>query len=264
MPEARLIQWCRHQRYTLKTYHGKLMVCPKPDSPRWDYNPIENEHDLLCDALNAGRLLRETPEDSQKIVLQFVEKYGLLGILPDISDLPLQYFTMLDTFYSYDNFFIGSDIQSTQKMLELFFPMGWPELSNNEKSQPYLNGHTDSTSILFLSNASYCEPFDWIVKYFKIIFLFFSKKDADLSMMESPHIIHKVENLDGVATFVTEFVSLKSVIDYLYAKAMTDERKPLRYCKHCGKIFYAKDMRSEFCSPRCRNQFNVYKSRAKH
>ena len=58
--------------------------------------------------------------------------------------------------------------------------------------------------------------------------------------------------------------AMKAIIDFAFAKAVTDKRKPLRYCKHCGKIFYAGDVRSEFCSPRCRNQFNVYKSRAKH
>ena len=44
---------------------------------------------------------------------------------------------------------------------------------------------------------------------------------------------------------------------------ITDPAQPIRQCKHCGKIFYREDLRMEFCSPQCRNRFNVYKSRKK-
>ena len=37
----------------------------------------------------------------------------------------------------------------------------------------------------------------------------------------------------------------------------------LREGKHCGEPFYGKNPKTEFCSPQCRNRFNVYKSRRK-
>jgi len=34
-------------------------------------------------------------------------------------------------------------------------------------------------------------------------------------------------------------------------------------CKHCKKAFVASRKGNEFCSQKCKNQFNVYKSREK-
>ena len=44
----------------------------------------------------------------------------------------------------------------------------------------------------------------------------------------------------------------------------TNERKEVKMCKHCGKPFSSENLKSEYCSPQCRNQANVYKSRAKN
>lgn len=44
---------------------------------------------------------------------------------------------------------------------------------------------------------------------------------------------------------------------------LTDENSSLKVCKHCGKVFVATRPNMEFCSPQCKNQYNVYKSRAK-
>ena len=45
---------------------------------------------------------------------------------------------------------------------------------------------------------------------------------------------------------------------------LTDEKSSLKVCKHCGNAFAAGRLNSVFCSGRCKNQYNVYKSRAKH
>jgi hypothetical protein len=44
---------------------------------------------------------------------------------------------------------------------------------------------------------------------------------------------------------------------------LTDETSSLKVCKHCGSAFVAGRPNSVFCSGRCKNQYNVYKSRAK-
>jgi len=56
---------------------------------------------------------------------------------------------------------------------------------------------------------------------------------------------------------------MKAVIDLFVVGCITDETRPLRQCKHCGKIFFREDLRMEFCSPQCRNKFNVGKFRRK-
>jgi uncharacterized Zn finger protein (UPF0148 family) len=37
----------------------------------------------------------------------------------------------------------------------------------------------------------------------------------------------------------------------------------MKICKHCGMAFVASRKGNEFCSPQCKNRFNVYKSRDK-
>lgn len=60
-----------------------------------------------------------------------------------------------------------------------------------------------------------------------------------------------------------EFNSLMSVFNFIMANLLSAEGSPLKVCKHCNKAFISENKRTEFCSERCRNQFNVYKSRAK-
>ena len=58
--------------------------------------------------------------------------------------------------------------------------------------------------------------------------------------------------------------SLKQAIDLSFVFMLCSEKNPLKICKHCGKVFHAKNPKAEYCSPQCRNQANVYKSREKN
>ena len=49
----------------------------------------------------------------------------------------------------------------------------------------------------------------------------------------------------------------------MFSFMLTDDNSRLKVCKHCGKTFAATRSNMEFCSPQCKNQYNVYKSRAK-
>ncbi len=49
----------------------------------------------------------------------------------------------------------------------------------------------------------------------------------------------------------------------MFSFMLTDEKSSLKVCKHCGDAFVASRPNSVFCSSRCKNQYNVYKSRAK-
>ena len=60
------------------------------------------------------------------------------------------------------------------------------------------------------------------------------------------------------------FNSLKLAIDTMFALNETTDRKTVKMCKHCGKPFSSQNLKAEYCSPQCRNQANVYKSRAKN
>jgi predicted nucleic acid-binding Zn ribbon protein len=64
-------------------------------------------------------------------------------------------------------------------------------------------------------------------------------------------------------TIVWDFYSLLLGTQMMFSFMLTDERKPLRCCRHCQKAFAANHPNAVFCSPRCKNQYNVYKGRAK-
>lgn len=53
-------------------------------------------------------------------------------------------------------------------------------------------------------------------------------------------------------------------VQMMFSFMLTDEKSTLRVCKHCGNAFIASRPNSVFCSSRCKNRYNVYKSRAKN
>ena len=72
---------------------------------------------------------------------------------------------------------------------------------------------------------------------------------------------YHIELLDK-PTIVWDFHSLLLGVQMMFSFMLTDEKKSLRTCKHCRKAFVASHPKAAFCSARCKNQFNVYKSRA--
>ena len=72
-----------------------------------------------------------------------------------------------------------------------------------------------------------------------------------------------IELLDK-PTIYWDFHSLLLGIQMMFSFMLVDGGKPLRLCKHCQKVFLSSRSNSAFCSPRCKNQYNVYKSRGKN
>ena len=46
----------------------------------------------------------------------------------------------------------------------------------------------------------------------------------------------------------------------MFSFMLVDDDQPLRLCKHCQKVFLGGRSNATFCSPRCKNQYNVYKN----
>ena len=65
-------------------------------------------------------------------------------------------------------------------------------------------------------------------------------------------------------TVIWDFHSLLLVTQLMFSFMLTDTEKPIRLCKHCTKAFVANRADAVFCSPQCKNKFNVYRSRAKN
>ena len=78
-------------------------------------------------------------------------------------------------------------------------------------------------------------------------------------MVESNHIRTNLK-YDGVAIHIR---SLKEYIDEDFKLYAILEKKYLKLCKHCGKAFTAPNPKTEYDTFSCKNQENVYKSRAR-
>ena len=74
---------------------------------------------------------------------------------------------------------------------------------------------------------------------------------------------YHVELLDR-PTIVWDFHSLLLEIQMMLSFMLTDEKSSIKVCKHCDKAFIASRPNTVFCSPQCKNQYNVYKSREKN
>ena len=61
-------------------------------------------------------------------------------------------------------------------------------------------------------------------------------------------------------TIVWDFHSLLLGIQMMFSFMLTEDKKPLKICRHCNTVFVANRQDTVFCSPQCKNRYNVYKS----
>ena len=127
---------------------------------------------------------------------------------------------------------------------------------------------------------NYAERYDWLEQTFQdwsftflSSFLFY---EEDEEMDEDTRDIYRqgMAAFGGIAptyhielldrpTIVWDFHSLLLGVQMMFSFMLTDETSSLKVCKHCGDAFIANRPNSVFCSSRCKNRYNVYKSRAK-
>ena len=126
----------------------------------------------------------------------------------------------------------------------------------------------------------YAERYDWLKQQFtNWIFVFSTSmlyyEDYDKNDEDTRNLFRQsMAAFDGNAptyhialydkpTIVWDFHSLLLGIQMMFSFMLTDDTKPLRLCKHCTKVFAASRPSNQFCSPECKNRYNVYKSRKK-
>ena len=286
--------WVRYSKYEIKEKDGQEYITPAADSKIELFNPLDSAEDLVVDSLNVGMLLCIGDLDTQTkqdMLISFAHTYGLLGFM---TAIPLN-----GNFMEYPHVFFGRNaffdvgMMETKDYLQLFQPFGIKEgqlgCLGEQQTQfatsprdgfslpvTLITGKTLEYSIVFSRN--YAERIDWFEGVLKQFYMHFAAckgyegtdnpalKDAYAETIScfSEYGLGFRMGVDGKPTMVWDFNSLKMVIETIYAFLISAADTPLRMCKRCGKAFYAKHGRSEFCSGRCRNQFNVYKSRAKN
>lgn len=272
-------EWVRFSKYEYKEIGGREYLTPAADSDISIYNPLDIAEDLVVDALNLGALLYQNEEMTDKgkaALLDYARKYGLLGF---VTAIPLN-----GNFMEYPNVFFGRngffdvDFMETKDYLQIFQPFGIKEgqpRTGFTLPPALLMGKTLEYGIVFSRN--YAERTDWLFGVFSEFYTHFAacvayhatdnpalqRRYADIVSSFCEYGLGFRMRMDNKPVMVWDFVSLKTALETVYAFLVSSADQPLRICKHCGKVFYATHGRTEFCSGRCRNQYNVYKSRGK-
>lgn len=252
------------------------------------YDMFSKMDSILVDLLNMGRICSEENDERTKFACAyfFVKQYGLLGFMVD-TPINTDFMLMNEVTLKENNFISNNCIMKTKDYFKLFFPFATTDemsytVTNGKvviKSTFYLQEMLQQASLnnpLIYSNF-YCEKVDWIIEYAKKMYsifkMIFDKQNNDVQEFNIENTINKYY-FSGVPYTINMYSqtpeiswqpnSLKQAIDLSFGFMICSEKNPLKICKHCGKVFYAKNPKAEYCSPQCRNQANVYKSREKN
>lgn len=284
--------WIRFDKYHWKQKDKILYITPCEDAELTLYNPLENSDQLVLDAINLGLTCmsdRSTPNIIQDGIMSFITKYGMLGImtaLPTTAE-----FITYEEVYFPKNPYIKSENLETEAYLSYFFP--FEPLAFRKRGRESSWDITDITtipalmvlrnkpqSVLMSFQKEYAERYDWLVKIFQDwAFTFLTSaiyyQDQDALSPEQKHLYSQgMAAFQGISptyhielrehpTLVWDFHSLLLQIQMMFSFMITDEHASIKVCKHCAKAFLANRPNTEFCSPQCKNQYNVYKSRMK-
>ena len=284
--------WVKYSEYELKEKDGILYIKPTDDAMPNIYNIIEKKEDIVVDALNVGLLCmskdKEKEAEQQAAVMGFISRYGLLGLMTTITSTPS--FMDYEVVHFIKNRFIKAETMDTIEYISKFYPFERPDIAKNGVEMRWnISGDntmmalamtfTDRETAVNMSfQRTYAEPYEWVKTQFIDWALLFttstiyyenefndSEKELYRQMMtvfnaNSPtyHIL-----LLDKPTLVWNFGSLAIAVQMLFSLSLTDDKTPIRLCKHCAKAFIPSRPNALFCSSKCKNQYNVYKSRAK-
>ena len=284
--------WIRYSSYEYRTAEdGTLYIVVSADAKPEMYNPMKDAESLVLDAVNIGlQVMHKAPEDELKsMVLRFINSYGFLGFmtaLPTTAE-----FITYESVYLPKNHFIKEESLSTASYLDYFYPFDKMDFHKKGVESSWSVSDKDGIAIALATGKNpqavtmsfqkeYAERYDWLVTVFRDwAFTFFSSflyyEDYDrldenernlyrqgMAVFGGIAPTYHIELLDK-PTIVWEFHSLLLGIQMMFSFMLTDDNSTLKVCKHCGSAFVATRSNMEFCSPQCKNQYNVYKSRAK-
>jgi len=289
--------WVKYSEYVIQeAADGIRYVMPAPKAKPTVYNPLKNAEALVVDALNVGMSqMGESKKDESAVhaaLMGFIHKYGLLGFISALPTTP--HFMEYDAVYLPKNHCIKAESMPVEEYAALFFPFEKPDFKRKGKDeiQFSVSGDRDMLALAMTfrneplaMNMSfqreYAEPYDWLLLQFKdwaFTFLSSMLYYEDFEKLDEPTKnlyrrgmsafggiapTYHIELLDK-PTIVWDFYSLLLGIQTMFGFTLTDESNPLRMCRHCQRMFIAGHPNAAFCSPQCKNQHNVYKSRAKN
>lgn len=287
--------WFKYSDYELREIDKSIYITPKEDSKVAMYDPFNVTDSILVDILLIGR---DVENDELKLaeekIMEFVKKYGLLGeltYLPLNTDIVKQSKVYLPA----GNVVCNKETLLAGEYIRLFLKCEKKQkvtIKENAKGEILeLSIENEANPLAFIDrpgeyavvfSKAYSEGVVWIMDYARRLYLTFEAIE-NYSKVENAYTRQKydnyIENFNAskIACRILmhsnkeyppvlewNFNSLKLAIDTMFALNETSERKIVKMCKHCGKPFASDNLKAEYCSPQCRNQANVYKSRAKN
>ena len=285
--------WVRYSEYEWKeAKDGNLYLMPAKTAQPSIYDPLSDYQQIVLDAINIGRMKAQKKSDReiQKAIQQFAVKYGLLGLMTALPTTP----SIMDyeAVYLPKNHFIREESMSTMDYLNLFFPFDKPDvvkrdiesmwnISNDRVMMALAMTMSDKPMVVNMGfQREYGERYEWMQQQFEdIAFTYLTSmlyyEDYDTLTAEQKMLMQQgMEAFGGIAptykirlldkpTIVWDFHSLMLGVQMMFSFMLVDEARPLRLCKHCQKVFMSSRANAVFCSARCKNQYNVYKSRDK-
>jgi len=287
--------WFKYTDYELRRVDNITYITPTESSKVEMYDPFDVADNILVDILTIGKEINENNlELCEERIMTFVKKYGLLG---ELTYLPLNTNIVAESkvYLPSGNLVTNKEIMPTGEYIELFLKCKKRQkvtiekntngeilkLSIENEANPLMAIDRPAEYAVVFSKA-YSEAFAWIMYYARTLYRTFdaienytkveddyTKRFYDMHIREfNPSKIScrvlTGNNKEDQPVLEWTFNSLKLAIDTMLALNETTERKTVKMCKHCKKPFASENLKSEYCSPQCRNQANVYKSRAKN
>ena len=285
--------WVRYNEYEWKTAEdGTLYLTPAKTAQPSIYDPLGEYQRIVLDAINIGRMESQgcTAQEIQKAIQQFAVKYGLLGLMTALPTTPD--FMDYEAVYLPKNHFIREESMPTKDYLDLFFPFDKPDVVKHgiESMWDIQNDRVMVALAMTMSDRpmavnmsfqrEYAERYEWIKQQFTdLSFTYLTSvlyyEDYDKMPPEQRQLMQQgMQAFGGIAptyritlldkpTIVWDFHSLMLGVQMMFSFMLTDSEKPIRICRHCQQAFVANRPSAVFCSPQCKNKYNVYKSRKK-
>ena len=222
--------WIRWSDYRITDNCSVKYIMPSDTATALPYSCTSTPEQMVVDALNLGKLVFEQKEDKDEVCLSFARKYGPLGVTPPVKSPLLQ---------------VGRDADNSAG-----------------SAAPVYSG---------IFAKTYGEPLERYQDTLRTLYMHFLmvKGQTDKLSQKEQEQIRKQEltseacGMNYRLTFGTppqlvwEPENLLAVLKLSYALLITDSASPLKICKHCGEAYYNPNSRSEFCSVKCRNHYNV-------
>lgn len=272
--------WIRYDDYEWKTGpDGYEYLMPVPGAKHQLYKVFEDVDALVIDAIETAmtvNVCREDDAELHRVIRKFVCKYGLLGIMTALPATTK--FLDYEKVFLPKNILIREEVLDTQQYLDMFFPFARPDFTDEPESGKMGDQHKlifelfpyPQTVLMEASNC-YGERFDWLKAVFQDwMFVFLSvlvyndKKDE-----MDPELVGDLQ--DGLSVFdgnaptyhfrlhdgpvlVWDFHSLLLALQMAISIMLTDSKRPIKFCKGCGKLFVAKNANAKYCSKNCRGK----------